>query len=175
MKVAENSIIDLDILPGKGQGDVLGEAQAMANNPNIPPEQREKAKGIIANMQGVAGGVAGTAGGAVKGVVDTAGNTVGALGDGVAGTVGGIAGGLGDTVKAGGGMVQSGLGYGSEAVSGAGDFAQEGGQKAEEGKGKVEGLSEESQKRVQQLGTGAEESVRGGAQSVEKKSSEAAE
>ncbi|KAI4181636.1 MAG: hypothetical protein LQ346_006734, partial [Caloplaca aetnensis] len=95
MKVAENSIIDLDILPGKGQGDVLGEAQAMANNPkshiqgtttcdereeadvtsSIPPEQREKAQGIIANMQGVGGGVAKTAGGAVKGVVDTAGNT----------------------------------------------------------------------------------------------------
>ena len=33
MKVAENSIIDLDILPGKGQGDVIGEAKAMADNP----------------------------------------------------------------------------------------------------------------------------------------------
>ncbi|KAL9026231.1 MAG: hypothetical protein Q9196_005073, partial [Gyalolechia fulgens] len=110
MKVAENSIIDLDILPGKGQGDVIGEAKAMADNPNIPAEQREKAKGILANMQGVGGGLANTAGGAVKGVVDTAGNTVGALGGGVAGTVGGVAGGLGDTVKAGGGMVQSGLG-----------------------------------------------------------------
>ena len=44
---------------------------------SIPPEQREKAKGIVANMQGVAGGVAGTVGGGVKGVVDTAGNTVG--------------------------------------------------------------------------------------------------
>lgn len=106
MKVAENSIIDLDILPGKGQGDVVGEAQAMANNPkyapfpcnhclplplrhghsifewlansdrSIPPEQREKAKGILANVQNVGGGVAKTAGGAVKGVVDTAGNTV---------------------------------------------------------------------------------------------------
>lgn len=43
---------------------------------SIPPEQREKAQGIIANMQGVGGGVAKTAGGAVKGVVDTAGNTV---------------------------------------------------------------------------------------------------
>lgn len=43
---------------------------------SIPPEQREKAKGIVANMQGVAGGVAGTVGGGVKGVVDTAGNTV---------------------------------------------------------------------------------------------------
>lgn len=43
---------------------------------SIPPEQREKAKGIVANMQGVAGGVAGTVGGGLKGVVDTAGNTV---------------------------------------------------------------------------------------------------
>ncbi|KAL8932190.1 MAG: hypothetical protein Q9216_006930 [Gyalolechia sp. 2 TL-2023] len=76
MKVAENSIIDLDILPGKGQGDVVGEAKALAENPNIPPEQREKAKGILANMQGVGGGLANTAGGAVKGVVDTAGDTV---------------------------------------------------------------------------------------------------
>ena len=46
---------------------------------SIPPEQREKAKGIVANMQGVAGGVAGTVGGGVKGVVDTAGNTVGSF------------------------------------------------------------------------------------------------
>ncbi|KAL8824383.1 MAG: hypothetical protein Q9170_008175 [Blastenia crenularia] len=75
MKVAENSVIDLDILPGKGQGDVIGQAQAMADNPNLPPEQREKAKGILANMQNVGGGLANTAGGAVKGVVDTAGNT----------------------------------------------------------------------------------------------------
>ncbi|KAI4283426.1 MAG: hypothetical protein L6R35_005179 [Caloplaca aegaea] len=76
MKVLENRVIDLDILPGKGQGDVIGEAQAMANDPNIPPEQREKAKGILANVQGVGTGVANTAGGAVKGVGDTLGNTV---------------------------------------------------------------------------------------------------
>ncbi|KAL8645860.1 MAG: hypothetical protein Q9210_006475 [Variospora velana] len=76
MKVLENSMIDLDILPSKGQGDVIGEAQAMANNPNIPPEQREKAKGILANVQGVGTGVVNTAGGAVKGVGDTLGNTV---------------------------------------------------------------------------------------------------
>lgn len=52
----------------------------------------------------------GTAGTAVKGVVDTAGNTVGALGEGLAGTVGGVAGGLGNTVKGAGGAVRSGLG-----------------------------------------------------------------
>ncbi|KAL8694858.1 MAG: hypothetical protein Q9224_003490 [Gallowayella concinna] len=158
MKVAENSIIDLDILPGKGQGDVMGEAQAMANNPNIPPEQREKAKGIVANMQGVAGGVAGTVGGGVKGVVDTAGNTVGALGDGVAGTVGGVAGGLGDTVKAGGGMVSSGLGFG-------GAKAEEGAGKAEQGAGqgqkKMGEMGEESKKRMEELSKGAEDSVKG--------------
>ncbi|KAL8636290.1 MAG: hypothetical protein Q9228_006300 [Teloschistes exilis] len=167
-----NSIIDLDILPGKGEGDVMAQAQAMANNPNIPPEQREKAKGIIANMQGVAGGVAGTAGGAVKGVVDTAGNTVGALGDGVAGTVGGVAGGLGDTVKAGGGMAQSGFGYASSAFSSKGE---EGAAMAEQGKAKSGQLSEESQKRIQELGQGAEASVRSGTESVNKKSSGAAE
>ncbi|KAI4224818.1 MAG: hypothetical protein L6R36_004380 [Xanthoria steineri] len=157
MKVAENSIIDLDILPGKGEGDVLGQAQAMANNPNIPPEQREKAKGIVANMQGVAGGVAGTVGGGVKGVVDTAGNTVGTLGSGLAGTVGGVAGGLGDTVKSGGGMVSSGLNY-------MGGTADEGAEKVEkgaaEGQSKAGQMGEESKKRVEELSKGAEESAK---------------
>ena len=43
---------------------------------NLPPEQQEQAKGILANAQGMAGGVAQAGGGAVKGVLDTAGNTV---------------------------------------------------------------------------------------------------
>jgi len=43
---------------------------------NLPPEQQEQAKGMLANAQAGAGALAGTAGGAVKGVVDTAGNTV---------------------------------------------------------------------------------------------------
>ena len=43
---------------------------------NLPPEQQEQAKGILANAQGMVGGVAQAGGGAVKGVLDTAGNTV---------------------------------------------------------------------------------------------------
>ncbi|KAL9609284.1 MAG: hypothetical protein Q9167_005936 [Letrouitia subvulpina] len=110
VKVAENRIIDLDILPEHGAGDVVAQAKKMADNPNIPPDQREKAQGILAQLQGTGASVAGTAGTAVKGVVDTAGNTVGALGEGLVGTVGGVAGGLGSTVKGAGGVVGSGIG-----------------------------------------------------------------
>lgn len=50
--------------------------QAQEAMKNLPPEQQEQAKGMLANAQAGAGALAGTAGGAVKGVVDTAGNTV---------------------------------------------------------------------------------------------------
>ncbi|KAI4158777.1 MAG: hypothetical protein LQ342_007172 [Letrouitia transgressa] len=110
VKIAENRIIDLDVLPEHGAGDVVAQAKKMADNPNIPPDQREKAQGILAQLQGTGASAMGTAGTAVKGVVDTAGNTVGALGEGLAGTVGGVAGGLGNTVKGAGGAVRSGLG-----------------------------------------------------------------
>lgn len=50
--------------------------QAQEAMKNLPPEQQEQAKGVMANAQAGAGALAGTAGGAVKGVVDTAGNTV---------------------------------------------------------------------------------------------------
>ena len=43
---------------------------------NLSPEQQEQAKGMMANAQAGAGALAGTVGGGVKGVVDTAGNTV---------------------------------------------------------------------------------------------------
>ncbi|KAI4209426.1 MAG: hypothetical protein LQ351_007655 [Letrouitia transgressa] len=110
VKVAENRIIDLDVLPEHGAGDVVAQAKKMADNPNIPPDQRQKAQGILAQLQGTGASAAGTAGTAAKGVVDTAGNTVGALGEGLAGTVEGVTGGLGNTVKGAGGIMGSGLG-----------------------------------------------------------------
>lgn len=113
MKVLENTMIDLDIVPGKQQQELQaqlkqqaqatgGQAgyeffarchlnhdrvdsqanlhscsqQAQEAMKNLPPEQQEQAKGMLANAQAGAGALAGTAGGAVKGVVDTAGNTV---------------------------------------------------------------------------------------------------
>ena len=45
----------------------------------LPPEQKEQVEGYIDGASKVATGVAGTAGGAVKGVLDTAGNTVSIL------------------------------------------------------------------------------------------------
>jgi hypothetical protein len=66
--------------------------------------------------------VAGTVGGAVKGVLDTAGNTVGTLGSGVGDTVVGVTGGLADAAyQAGGAMKSAGQG-GRDA---AGDTASE--------------------------------------------------
>lgn len=43
---------------------------------NLPEAQQKQAEGVMANAQAGAGALAGTAGGAVKGVADTAGNTV---------------------------------------------------------------------------------------------------
>ena len=112
VKVMENSIVDLDVVPGKNQQQLQAQAQQQAQAmggqagydfppvlpltrvgrlkadsrlsseqaqeamKNLPPEQQEQAKGMMANAQAGAGALAGTAGGAVKGVVDTAGNTV---------------------------------------------------------------------------------------------------
>lgn len=45
----------------------------------LSPEQKKQAEGFVDGATNVATGVAGTAGGAVKGVLDTAGNTVGLL------------------------------------------------------------------------------------------------
>lgn len=69
-------------------------------------------------------------------------------------------------------MAQSGFGYASSAFSSKGE---EGAAMAEQGKAKSGQLSEESQKRIQELGQGAEASVRSGTENANKKSSEAAE
>ena len=103
MKVLENSVVDLDVLPGKEQQELKAQIQAQGGNvgysnpyftnqptsanalssdqlknatDNLPAEQKEQADGVVSGVTNVASGVAGTAGGAVKGVLDTAGNTV---------------------------------------------------------------------------------------------------
>ena len=108
VKVLENQVIDLDLLPGKQQQELKALAQAQVDSAGweedlhlaqswmnawsfqhsnqvkiatdqLPPEQRKQAEGLIGSAANVATGVAGTAGGAVKGLVDTTGNTVCAL------------------------------------------------------------------------------------------------
>lgn len=54
---------------------VSGE-QLKAATDNLPAEQKQQVEGYIDGASKVATGVAETAGGAVKGVLDTAGNTV---------------------------------------------------------------------------------------------------
>ncbi|TKA61878.1 hypothetical protein B0A49_09511 [Cryomyces minteri] len=125
--VLENSILDVDIMPGKNKDDLQKQAQEAANKggaqakgqvdkageainqaaENLPDEQKEQVQGVAGAASSVVTGVAGTAGGAVKGVLDTAGNTVGALTGGLGSTVAGAAGGVGSTVKTVGGAFTS--------------------------------------------------------------------
>lgn len=51
--------------------------QAKVITDKLPPEQKKQADNFVGGATNVATGVAGTAGGAVKGVLDTTANTVG--------------------------------------------------------------------------------------------------
>lgn len=110
VKVLENQVVDLDLLPGKEQQELkaklqeqleaqggkvsweiypvsffcwktdevlfVSSGQLKAATDNLPAEQKQQVEGYLDGASKVATGVAGTAGGAVKGVLDTAGNTV---------------------------------------------------------------------------------------------------
>ncbi|KAL8817263.1 MAG: hypothetical protein Q9223_003868 [Gallowayella weberi] len=91
VKALDNSLVDLDVMPGKSQdgSETEQEPQQGGQGPagdNAPTE--EPPKGITAGAQDAAGGIASATGGGLKGILDTAGNTVGALGGGLANTAG---------------------------------------------------------------------------------------
>ncbi|OCL09919.1 hypothetical protein AOQ84DRAFT_387857 [Glonium stellatum] len=110
VKVLENRVVDLDILPGnKGANDIAVQAKEAATEV-IPSDEAQR---IAANAQNCATAIGGTVGGAVKGILDTAGNTVGTLGEGLTGTVVGVGKGLGSAAQYGGNALDG-------AVSGAG-------------------------------------------------------
>ena len=56
--------------------DIQPRNQIKLATDQLPEEQKKQAEGFVGGLTNVAGGVAGTAGGAVKSVVDTAGDTV---------------------------------------------------------------------------------------------------
>ncbi|MCJ1279234.1 hypothetical protein MMC21_007058 [Puttea exsequens] len=112
VKVAENKIVDLDVLPGTEEDRLKAKADALSKSgTDALPEgpAKDRAEGVAAGLTQTGQETLNTVGGGVKGVVDTAGNTVGTLGEGVAGTVGGVAGGVGNVVGSAGGAVRGGM------------------------------------------------------------------
>ncbi|MCJ1308601.1 hypothetical protein MMC25_002254 [Agyrium rufum] len=112
VKVLENRVVDLDIMPGKQQDELMAEAQTQVDaagnqiktvaadqlSPEqkkqlegamdkLPEEQRSKVQSAMGGASNIVVGTAGTAGGAVKGVLDTVGDTVGTLGGGLGNTL----------------------------------------------------------------------------------------
>ncbi|KAF2119642.1 hypothetical protein BDV96DRAFT_596339 [Lophiotrema nucula] len=118
VKVLENRVVDLDLLPGtKDQQEAAAAAQQTITE--ALPEGSAQNQTPAKNATNAGKAVGAAVGGSVKGVVDTAGNTVGTLGEGLAGTVGGLGKGVGSAAVYGGTALDgvgrsigSGLGFG---------------------------------------------------------------
>ncbi|KAL9128140.1 MAG: hypothetical protein Q9217_003114 [Psora testacea] len=127
VKVAENRVVDLDLLPGTQGEDAKAQVDQATNslandskNPfpfsgqlkgvttdNLPPEVRERIEGAAGGASDAAGGVVNTAGGAAKGGVDTAGNTVAEAGSGVSNAASGAISGLSGAASSAGAGAKS--------------------------------------------------------------------
>ncbi|KAF2871682.1 hypothetical protein BDV95DRAFT_572536 [Massariosphaeria phaeospora] len=136
VKVLENRMVDLDIMPGSnGNQEAIAKATEAATE-SIPTDDAQIASAAD-NAQNAGLAAAGALGGTVKGLVDTTGNTVGTLGEGVAGTVMGLGKGVGNAAIYGGSALDSaGRGVGSTLGLGGGN----------ESAGKEEAAGEEPRK-----------------------------
>ncbi|KAF9728821.1 hypothetical protein PMIN06_002490 [Paraphaeosphaeria minitans] len=119
VKVLSNRLIDLDLLPGnKKQQQAMGRAkqkdQDEDGNEDESSSSDEYDQNALTHAQHAATVLAGTAGGAVKGVVDTTGNAVHVVGTGIFGTVTGLGKGLGNAAAYGGSAIGKSLGLGDQ-------------------------------------------------------------
>ncbi|KAL1610058.1 hypothetical protein SLS60_001723 [Paraconiothyrium brasiliense] len=116
VKVLENRVIDLDLLPGtkKQRGAMKRAKQREEEDEDEWSSSDEYDQGALAHAQHAATALTSSVGGAVKGVVDTAGNTVHAVGTGVFETAIGLGKGLGSVAAYSGSAIGKTLGVGDQ-------------------------------------------------------------